>query len=225
MLKIEVYIKYFIVTLKEALNDDIVDSLKTFDTYSKFKQTALEVMAFTLTVDDMKDLRLAFEAIDADGNGIITMDELKTAMEKSGIKDDSLYKLFASIDTNNSGLISYSEFLAATMRKKMLNDEDKLIEAFDKLDTDGNGYLEIDDFMRLMGSEFKQEEVEEMIKSADKSGDGKIDFDEFLVMMRGALHKTYDENEIIKEEEKKEEEEKKKEENPVEHDVVIRDIE
>lgn len=38
--------------------------------------------------------------------------------------------IFQSIDANNSGLISYSEFMAATIRKKLKLDENILIDAF-----------------------------------------------------------------------------------------------
>lgn len=38
--------------------------------------------------------------------------------------------IFRSIDTNNSGLISYSEFMAATLKKKIILKENTLIDAF-----------------------------------------------------------------------------------------------
>lgn len=173
-----------------TLSKDIMNSLLSFDKYSKFKQTALETIAFSMSFNELKELRNAFQAMDIDGNGIITLEEFQHAFEKNGIHDTNLVKLFNSIDTNQTGSLSYSEFLAATMRRKMFLDEERLIEAFDRLDVDGNGYLEIDDFKRLMGEEFQQEEVEEMIRSADKNVDGKIDFDEFMQMMRDAYQRT-----------------------------------
>lgn len=147
-------------------------------------------MAFNLNFEELKDLRNAFQEIDTDGNGIITLEEFTHAFEKNGVHDANLEKVFKTIDANQTGCISYSEFLASAMRRKMFSDEEKLIEAFDRLDVDGNGYLEIDDFKQLMGEEFNQQEVEEMIRSADKSKDGKIDFDEFMQMMRDAYART-----------------------------------
>jgi len=60
----------------------------------------------------------------------------------------------------------------------------ELIAAFDKMDKDGDGQLdheEIKEGLKAMGA--SDETVDEMIKSADTDGDGKISKDEFLVAL------------------------------------------
>lgn len=46
-----------------------------------------------------------------------------------------------NIDTDGSGKIDYTEFLAATMEKSMYMKEEKLHNAFRMFDLDGNGKI------------------------------------------------------------------------------------
>ena len=52
--------------------------------------------------------------MDKDGNGTITIEELKTGL---GHKEDSatLIELLKGADTDGSGSIDYTEFIAATL--------------------------------------------------------------------------------------------------------------
>jgi len=64
--------------------------------------------------DDIKDLKNTFMALDKNGDGNITFEELKAGL---GHKEnsDTLIELLKGADTDNSGSIDYTEFLAATM--------------------------------------------------------------------------------------------------------------
>ena len=66
----------------------------------------------------------------------------------------------------------------------------ELREAFEVIDTDRDGSIEGKDLQRVLkhlGISFTEaeEETEEMIKVADKSGKGKVNIDEFLSVMSG----------------------------------------
>ena len=52
-----------------------------------------------------------------------------------------LEKLFDSLDYDKTGYISYSEFLAGTVRVHMKLSEKKLLTAFQDLDVDGSGAI------------------------------------------------------------------------------------
>ncbi|KAG2447873.1 hypothetical protein HYH02_007329 [Chlamydomonas schloesseri] len=61
-----------------------------------------------------------------------------------------------------------------------------LKEVFDLMDKDKGGTLSIDEvkgLMELLGMKVRQEELEAMIAEIDNSGDGNIDFNEFLQVM------------------------------------------
>ena len=60
--------------------------------------------------------------------------------------------------------------------------ESELLFKFRKYDRDGNGFItkkEIEDVLRGIGARFSDEEIAEMISSADTNADGKIDYAEF----------------------------------------------
>eukprot|EP00944_MAST-04C_sp_MAST-4C-sp1_P012797 g12797.t1 len=59
--------------------------------------------------------------------------------------------------------------------------------AFKEIDKDGSGYLspdELRDVMDMLGEDMNPEELEKIIAEADKDGDGEIDLEEFINMMR-----------------------------------------
>lgn len=75
--------------------------------------------------------------------------------------------------------------MAATFFKHYSQEELRL--AFRQFDRDGSGYIqarELEDIMQQMGRRFNKQEVEAMVNSLDKSGDGKISFDEFVVLFK-----------------------------------------
>lgn len=62
--------------------------------------------------------------------------------------------------------------------------------AFKMFDTDNSGKIDSTEIMQMLsGEEFKDVYTEEQLRAAinevDENGDGEIDFEEFLSMMKG----------------------------------------
>ena len=95
--------------------------------------------------------------------------------------------LFVLTDADGNGAIDFPEFLA--LMSKNLDDcdpEDILLESFKVFDRDGSGFIgvsELDRVFKLLGQEFKDYEIEAMIKAADADGDGLVGYDDFMKMM------------------------------------------
>ena len=64
---------------------------------------------------------------------------------------------------------------------------DEISEAFKIFDEDGNGFIDTDELRGVMQSidqDVRRADIEEMIKQADASGDGQIDIEEFLQILK-----------------------------------------
>lgn len=78
------------------------------------------------------------------------------------------------------------------MAKKMkdVDQEDEYKEAFKVFDKDGNGYIEpaeLKQVMQSLGETLTDADIEDMMKEADTDNDGRVNYDEFVNMMK---HRT-----------------------------------
>merc|ERR1712110_897560 len=93
------------------------------------------------------------------------------------------------IDTDGSGSIDYTEFLAATLDKKQYIKESAVWDAFKFFDKNGDGKIDRSELKAVLGEEGVKGAVGEdrigmLLKDVDKDGDGEIDFAEFMQMMQ-----------------------------------------
>jgi len=166
-----------------------VDNLKGFRSQNKLKKAALHVIASQLGEVQIKQLRDVFMVLDVDGDGLLTPAEMREGLKKSGLKEipADLQNIMECVDSDGSGVIDYTEFLAATLDKKIYMQEDNCWQAFRLFDRDGNGRISKDELKKVLGDEEVEGAVHnmaELMKDIDTNGDGEIDFDEFMKMMR-----------------------------------------
>lgn len=105
--------------------------------------TAIAVQA---SPEDIKELKANFQALDKNGDGSITFEELKQGL---GHKENSktLLQLLKAADLDNSGSIDYTEFLAATLDAQVFMRDDYLQTAFNIFDKDGSGKIDKDEIL------------------------------------------------------------------------------
>jgi len=167
-----------------------VESLKCYKNNNKLKKAVLTFIASRLKDDEIKILKDIFNTLDKDKNGTLTLEEVREGVSKLGDKNINVEELFTSIDTDKSGVINYTEFLASTIDQKIYLKEEKLYEAFKTFDKDNSGKISIDEVKQILRIENSNDQaVEEMIKSFDINNDGEIDYNEFLTMMGGQIKK------------------------------------
>ena len=144
--------------------------------------------AVKLDDDQIAELREIFRSFDRNNDGSLTQLELGSLLRSLGLKPspDQLEILINKADTNNNGLIEFSEFAALVspelLAAKSPYTEDQLRQLFRMFDRDGNGFItaaELAHSMAKLGHALTAEELTGMIKEADTDGDGRISFQEF----------------------------------------------
>merc|ERR1739840_37134 len=89
---------------------------------------------------------------------------------------------------DGSGTIGYEEFLKM-MTHKILNRDpkDEILKAFRLFDDDETGKISFKNLKRVakeLGVRMTDEELQEMIDEADRDGDGEVNEEEFLRIMK-----------------------------------------
>jgi len=81
--------------------------------------------------------------------------------------------------------VDYTEFIAATLQRANYLRNDRLLEAFLNFDKDKSGQITKEELLQALKANKSQEkEIEKFIKAVDKNNDGKIDYNEFLLLMQ-----------------------------------------
>ena len=100
---------------------------------------------------------------------------------------EAIEELIGDIDKDGDGEVSFDEFMKLMARAMKEGEKDEeLIEAFKTFDVNGNNYItehELAEIMEKYGEKMPREEVHKMFLEADKTGDGTITFEEFVLMM------------------------------------------
>ncbi|EER09574.1 Calcium-dependent protein kinase, putative [Perkinsus marinus ATCC 50983] len=166
-----------------------MNNLKSFRSLNKLKKAALNIIAQQMPDEEIAQLKKVFTSMDKNGDGQLTVQEMLEGIQKSGLKDvpEDLMDIMKQVDSDGSGVIDYTEFLAATLDKKKYIQEDRLWGAFRVFDRDGDGKITRQELAEVLNNgdvgDIVDGHIDEILKQADANGDGEIDFDEFVAMM------------------------------------------
>ena len=100
------------------LNPDMIGNLESYINHTKLRQTTLTYIASRIPESQITDLKAAFIKFDKNGDGQLTHQELKEGIQSVpgiGLSIDDIEKAMSVIDSNNNGVIDYTEFIAACM--------------------------------------------------------------------------------------------------------------
>merc|ERR1712093_503961 len=150
--------------------------------------------------------------MDNDNNGTLDLGEIESAIKDSGIEYGctvELTKVLQEMDFSGTGLINYTQFLAATMNRRQYLQYEAVKSAFDLFDVDQDGRISREDLHRVAESAGEDQvvtvatgvnaaEIERIFIETDTDGDGWIDLEEFMAMMLQANdHHTGDDPSVI----------------------------
>eukprot|EP00930_Biecheleria_cincta_P014487 TRINITY_DN1243_c0_g1_i2.p1 TRINITY_DN1243_c0_g1~~TRINITY_DN1243_c0_g1_i2.p1 ORF type:complete len:503 (-),score=138.31 TRINITY_DN1243_c0_g1_i2:211-1719(-) len=173
------------------LQSNFVDKLRGFRSQNKLKKAALHIIAGQLNESQIQSLRDVFMNLDKNGDGLLTPVEMKEGLKVAGLKEipPDLQAILEGVDADGSGVIDYTEFLAATLDKQQYMKEDVCWAAFSVFDRNGDGNISKDELKQVLNSEDVEgalgtKAIAELMLEIDSNGDGMIDFQEFMGMMR-----------------------------------------
>merc|ERR1711990_641820 len=93
-------------------------------------------------------------------------------------------QMINDVDENGDGTIDFDEFtVLMQMQMTETDNTENLTSAFKVFDADGSGSItktELHKIMTTMGEPLTDAEVDEMMRGADKDGDGNINYSEFV---------------------------------------------
>ncbi|KAF0772489.1 troponin C-like [Aphis craccivora] len=155
----------------------------------------------TLSKDQLKVLRKAFDTFDTEKNGKITCANINIILDMLGHATDTVTvrNIVAEIDHQGTGTLSFDDF--CTLAAKFMTEEEEdseaikteLREAFRNQIKivnlhSGNGYITTEvlrEILSELDNNMSDEELDQMIDEIDADGSGTVDFDEFMEVMTG----------------------------------------
>lgn len=169
-------------------NETIKSTLTNLRVFQKSSKLRDAVSTFITTqcvsLADTKELRKVFQAMDTNGDGKLSKEELFNYYSRDMGQEqaeEEVKRIMNEVDSDNSGFVDYTEFIKATLDSKTIASAGFLKRAFDVFDKDGSGTISASELKKLLaGGMICDDHVwNEIIKNVDSNGDGEIDFKEF----------------------------------------------
>ena len=159
----------------------------------QLKRTTLSFIASRIPEDQIQQLRLAFSKMDKNGDGQLTLDELReglTEIPEIQLSEGDITQAMSVIDSNQNGLIDYTEFIAACLQSYNYLKENHLRSAFAYFDKDDSGTISKDELRLCLQSDdftLSEEQIDQLLSGVDANNDGQIDYQEFITMMQSSI--------------------------------------
>ncbi|CAD8053170.1 unnamed protein product [Paramecium sonneborni] len=180
---------------EESININVMNELGKFRNESNMRAAIMQLIAGSVMSNEEKDqLTSTFQSMDKNKDGQLSKEELiqaYTQVFKDELKAKHLVdEIFDQIDQNNSGKISYTEFLVASAKQNTILSKTKIDQAFKMFDKDGNGVITKAELQDIMcGIDVDNSEWNQIIQSCDKNNDGNIQYEEFASMLLTVVQK------------------------------------
>ena len=151
-------------------------------------------MTTNITDEEKKLFRENFDAFDHNGDGVLSVKELSTALRSLGfhMTEKDAEAVYNEADRDGSGYIDFDEFLRLiTTHMKEPYTKEELVEAFNIFDEDKSGYISANELKSVCmqtGDKMKASELDEIIQEADINGDGQLSIEEFINMILRPNH-------------------------------------
>lgn len=174
----------------DGLSVSIFEGLMQYQAYNKLKRAVLQLLTRELSEFQIQELRHKFMALDTQGDGLLSPEELIDGMRHVGyeMSDDELEQVMAALDPQCQR-IGYKEFVSALIERRVKFDRQQLWECFRKFDTTNSGRITYEDVKSKMAAGITESEwleitsVSASAKSGSQQGPPELTFNEFVELM------------------------------------------
>lgn len=121
--------------------------------------------------------------------GVLLPNDIKLFLQQNGFNPSkkTVYEIVAEFDVEETGGLSFRDFMNAMEMKPRQNEARKEIGMiFRKYDRTGKGYIDLEDMKdinRHVKEQLDDETLQLMLKQADSDSDGRITFEDFYTAM------------------------------------------
>lgn len=131
----------------------------------------------------LRELQRLFRQLDVNGDGCITQQEARTALERQGIAPDKANGFIDAL-VGEGGKVQYSEFMARLLVSQKEWTSAQLFSIFSAIDGDKDGFLQAKEISSILADPIvaqlmRDRSAEEVLREMDDNGDGRIDYAEF----------------------------------------------
>ncbi|KAK4823038.1 hypothetical protein QYF61_025377 [Mycteria americana] len=147
-----------------------------------------------LSPEELDELLDAFKEFDTDQDGYISYKDLGACMRTLGYMptEMELIEISQHIKMRMGGRVDFEDFVQM-MGPKLREETAHMVGvrelkiAFREFDVNGDGEISSAEMREaiaaLLGEQLKAQEVDEILQDVDLNGDGRVDFDEFVMML------------------------------------------
>ena len=130
--------------------------------------------------EELKEAKATFRALDRNGDGQLTKAELLEGYTRvfGSEQDCEVDRVLSEVSASNSGVLDYTQFLAATLDSLKVVTEQNLVTAFQLFDKNGDGRISVQELQEVLGVADKKL-WSRVVQEFDSNHDGFIDFEEF----------------------------------------------
>jgi len=149
-----------------------------------------EKLPVLFSKEQLEDFKEVFNLFDKDRDGRLSVDEVSKVFKTLGVAagDDSVKRMIERVDANKSGAVEFGEFVIVMQHQPKTPREDaRLLAAFKIYDINNDGYItkqELQTVMEQCGEKLSDKEAQTMIDQADTDHDGRVNYREFINMMK-----------------------------------------
>ena len=151
-----------------------------------------------LTEKQLQKVKQEFLLLDRDGDGTISVDELGTVLRsmrgKLKASEADIKRTLKEIDRDGDGTIDLKEYMSSRKNKtnqdlvhRALIQRLKIRKEFERFDEDKSGYITKEELMQVIQARaaitVTEEQINRMMQDSDDNNDGKIDYEEFVLIM------------------------------------------